>query len=69
MDEEDRIIIAKPVAPTRRDRTGPYAVALVAAFLLTYGLVMFGDRLGILPGAQHPVNAADVPSPATVKTN
>ena len=65
--DDDEVIIEKKIVPARRDRTGPYAYLLVTAFILTYALVMFGDRLGIMPPAPHAVHTADAPAPPASK--
>jgi len=66
VDEEDGVVIEKKVVPRRKDRTGPAAFLLVAAFIVTYAMVMFSDRLGIGPKS---VTTANSPAPAAERTN
>ena len=62
VDEEDGVIIEKKVVPRRKDRTGPAAFLLVAAFIVTYAMLMFSDRLGLGPNTPRSVTTVTTPS-------
>ncbi len=69
VDEEDGVVIEKKVVPRRKDRTGPAAFLLVAAFIITYAMVMFSDRLGLGPNAPRSVTTATTPPPTGTSAN
>ena len=69
-DGGNRVLVEKRVVK-RRDPTAPLAFLLVAAFVVTYGLLMAGDRAGIRTSTTAPsVSTAEVPAaPAPTTPN
>ena len=64
-----KVIIAEDKTRARRDRTAPYAYVLVAAFAVTYLLVMFSERLGLAPPTPRTAAVTSTSTPPANPSN
>ena len=55
--DNGEVLVERKIVPQRRDRTGPWALLLVIVFIVTYGMVVFADRIGLGPRATAPASA------------
>ena len=58
--EPGEVLVERKIVPAPRDRTAPYGLILVLAFIVTCAVVFFGDRLGIRETTPQ-TTAGDIP--------
>jgi hypothetical protein len=61
----DEVLVEKKIIPARHKRASPLALILLLAFVGTWGLVVFGDRLGLRESTPPPATQATIPAPQT----
>ena len=53
------VLVERKIIPAQRDRTAPYGLVVLIAFIATCVVVFFGDRLGIRETAPQPQTGTD----------